>query len=839
MHDPAANKVTSIAEASNRKDSAKVGDSAPAAMPLQLLQDRAKQLLVQLLQGMFESADDALFEMADKAQSNSEQNIYFESMRDVRIKRRTIETAFAEAIPQSFNDISANPAVSDSELPLLQAKPGALSLIQNDELEEQVAIDGIVSRILSLDSDNLRELSRRIDSLVPATDVDENSNPLGPRVICNGFIKSCECLEVDIKSRLVVYKLFEKELLKELPAVLEECNTLLLEAGVLPGLVLGTATAAKAANSKMTSANVGAQAMASQHNSNHAGFEAGNDATVNAEQVFASVQHLLAQRQSQILGQGLLKSASWFTPGNSPELPREQIFELLKQTQLQQAAGLTSEAGVKPVNNQLVDVHSALRSMLNEQNVQEKRSLGQVDFDAINLVSMLFQFILDDDNLDAQMKALIGRLQIPLLKAAMLDKSFFGTEGHPARKLLNQMATAALGWVPGLNKDDDPLLMKIQQTVETLLNDYERDTSIFDTLLTEFELFLSQEQKRASLLEKRAVDAADGKAKALLAREAVQQSLDLVTAGNTVPEVVERLLREAWSNVLFLAFLKHGEDSNPWQQALATARDLVWSSADNVPDRERVKLLKIMPDLLKRLREGLTQVSFDPFKMNGLFSDLEKVHLGLLSNSAGASNLADPTETEEIASDAVQKANEADDNSKSAVCDGSIEHEEDLEEFADLLELDQLMESVEAQLDDEFSIDSEETITPELEAEKIASESVNSVSDSESELPAESETLMVDSEFVGRAKAIGIGHWIEVRPNEQSRFRAKLVAITPPNQDYIFVNRAGMKVLELSVTALALQLQEDTIRSLDDGALFDRALQSVIGDLRTIKKPVA
>ncbi len=836
MHDP-ANKVTSIAEASQRKDSARVGDSARAVTPLQLLQDRAKQLLVQLLQGMFDSADDALFELADKAQSNSEQNVYFESMRDVRIKRRTIETAFAAAIPQSFRVISEPQAHSESNVPLMQAKPGSLSLVQNDELEEQVAIDGIVARILSLDSDDLREITRRIDSLVPSTEVDENSNPLGPRVICNSFMQSCDCLEVDIKSRLVVYKLFEKALLKELPAVLAECNKLLLEAGVLPGLVLGNSSSAQSSRPRMSSAQAGAQAMAAQN----LDVDAGNDVIANAEQVFSAVQQLLAERQSHILGQGLLKSASWFTPGASPELPREQIFELLKRTQLQQAAGLVGEANAPSGSAQLVDVHGALRSMLSEQNVQEKRSLGQVDFDAINLVSMLFQFILDDDNLDAHMKALIGRLQIPLLKAAMLDKSFFGTEGHPARKLLNQMATAALGWVPDSNKEDDPLLSKIQQTVETLLNDYERDTSIFDTLLHEFEMFLSQEQKRASLLEKRAVDAADGKAKALLARETVQEALDTITQAHILPEVVERLLREAWSNVLFLAFVKHGQSSQQWQGALETASDLVWSSADSVADRERTQLLKIMPDLLRRLREGLTQVSFDPFKMNGLFAELEKVHLQILSESAGATRAAVIKESSENADQPDEYNDECKHDSlinESAPEKQAHDDEDDDVEFADLLELDQLLDSVDTRFEEEGTCSPDEHAEPgcESQTERCIADSTPENTGCESKL--EAEAPIVDSEFIGRAKGIGIGHWIEVRPNEQSRFRAKLVAITPPNQDYIFVNRAGMKVLELSVTALAQQLQEDTIRALDDGALFDRALQSVIGNLRSFKKPV-
>ena len=52
-------------------------------LPVALTQvrDKAAQQLKQALQGLFDSADDSLFEMADRATSNVEQNAFFEAMR--------------------------------------------------------------------------------------------------------------------------------------------------------------------------------------------------------------------------------------------------------------------------------------------------------------------------------------------------------------------------------------------------------------------------------------------------------------------------------------------------------------------------------------------------------------------------------------------------------------------------------------------------------------------------------------------------------------------------------------------------------------------------------------
>ena len=67
------------------------------------------------------------------------------------------------------------------------------------------------------------------------------------------------------------------------------------------------------------------------------------------------------------------------------------------------------------------------------------------------------------------------------------------------------------------------------------------------------------------------------------------------------------------------------------------------------------------------------------------------------------------------------------------------------------------------------------------------------------------------------------------------RSRSVTQASVKPSGKFIFVNRTGMKVLEKTRMGLAVEFRRGAIRLLDDALLFDRALESVIGNLRRLK----
>jgi hypothetical protein len=64
---------------------------------------------------------------------------------------------------------------------------------------------------------------------------------------------------------------------------------------------------------------------------------------------------------------------------------------------------------------------------------------------AIDTLALIFEAILADPELPDAVKAVISSLQIKLLKVAMKDSTLFTDPTHPARRVIDRMAQAALG----------------------------------------------------------------------------------------------------------------------------------------------------------------------------------------------------------------------------------------------------------------------------------------------------------------------------------------------------------------------------------------------------------
>lgn len=97
------------------------------------------------------------------------------------------------------------------------------------------------------------------------------------------------------------------------------------------------------------------------------------------------------------------------------------------------------------------------------------------------------------------------------------------------------------------------------------------------------------------------------------------------------------------------------------------------------------------------------------------------------------------------------------------------------------------------------------------------------------------EVFAEDDESLRKVDELRVGSWVEIQEDEEHKLRCKLAAVIRPSGRYIFVNRTGMKVLEKTRMSLAVEFRRNAVRLLDDALLFDRALESVIGNLRRLK----
>lgn len=739
-------------------------------LPVALIQvrDKAAQQLKQALQALFDNADDTLFQMADRATSNAEQNAFFEAMRDLRLKRKSIERGFLQKVFETFSNLNQYEIGRAPQLDAVSFE--SLSLVQNDDLEESVAQDTMVSKVMSRDAVALGHLTTRINTLV-SKKIDDRTNPLGPRALCEAFLDACRSLGVEIKVKLIIFKLFDKYVLTELDQLYAEANQLLITAGVLPELK--SAPPARRPQSRTPGAARSAAA-----GGDAAGVVA-DMASEEVQEVFGALQALL----SEVRGSGLPRRE---VPADAVPITSNDLMRLLSHLQ--------QHLSVQKVDD--IDVRFQLDSLLTRASAKSGRSrvVGQVDDDVINLVSMLFEFILDDRSLPDSLKALIGRLQIPMLKVAVLDKTFFSRGSHPARRLLNEIASAAMGWSEQDDLQRDVLYQRIEQVVLRLLNDFVDDPGIFSDLLSDFLAYTGDERRRSELLEQRTRDAEEGRAKAELARQQVEQALNERLLGRTLPEVVVRLLQEAWSKVMLLTCLKHGAESEEWRATLATMDDLIWSVEPHEAPEARMRLLELVPGLLKSLREGLTSAAFDPFSTSEFFSQLESLHVQAFQRFKRP-------EPEPVVADVAEP-------------DAPIAADAAL--VVDLPEL-------------ELEAAAEAPTMVEVVEEIIL------LAPGESRAPEPEASLPEGDEALDQVDNLRVGSWVEFQEDEDHKVRCKLAAIIKPTGKYIFVNRTGMKVLEKTRMGLAVEFRRGAIRLLDDALLFDRALESVIGNLRKLK----
>ncbi|WCM52117.1 DUF1631 domain-containing protein [Pseudomonas sp. WJP1] len=206
-----------------------------ARLPVIVLQvrDKATQQLRQGLQALFDNADGTLFEMADQALDDAEQNLFFEAMRDLRLKRKSIERLFFEQLFKAFINLGQCDLAYRVLPRSLSANASAAP--RDDGPERNLAVQAMVNKTLYRDGFALDQLTARLSTLLGRTLIEQH-NPLGPTVLCKCFLAAARHLGVDIEVKLIILQLFDRYVLSGAGQLYAQANQLLIATGVLPGL---------------------------------------------------------------------------------------------------------------------------------------------------------------------------------------------------------------------------------------------------------------------------------------------------------------------------------------------------------------------------------------------------------------------------------------------------------------------------------------------------------------------------------------------------------------------------------------------------------------------------
>ncbi len=566
------------------------------------LEQGCRQLVMnhldQQLACAFEQVDDALFAQAEKAANNLEQALYFDGMRAVRQQRTQIVRRFHQQLAGGFAAYLEGLNPNSATPPPEERQP--LSLLAHEELEENVLLTNMVKRCRHHCQALLPALEERLAQLCPDPQAAlHEDSPFSPEAVAGAFRLALPGEGLPLAIRRVLYALFEQQVMASLDELYTALDRRLREAGILPRQeerpTRPRHPVPPVQRSERPAAQLAPVATATT----------AQPASESA-QLFQGVTRLLGRRH---LGPPATAAEA---PSRAalplPELPRAGTYS---ESELLAALNRLQQISARDIDSQLqqpqdvTQLRARLQAELEAACTLPGQQLRADDADIIDLVGMLFAFILDDPGLPDRCKTVLSHLHTPYLKLALRDRELFTRDDHPARRLLDSMARAGARFVE--DSDASGLLAKMQDIVEHIIQDLGGERAGFERLLEEFETHLRRLQQRVELREHRTLSAARGRDRLYAARRRAGEQIRQTLIGRSLPPLIQALLENSWHDLLALIHLRQGEQSEEWRRACLTGEQLAWSVTPlDRSGRERLQRERL--ELLEALRGGLMQL---------------------------------------------------------------------------------------------------------------------------------------------------------------------------------------------------------------------------------------
>jgi hypothetical protein len=256
-----------------------------------------------------------------------------------------------------------------------------------------------------------------------------------------------------------------------------------------------------------------------------------------------------------------------------------------------------------------------------------------LDFTTIELVAMVFDFVFTDRTLAESMKGVLTHLQIPMLKAALVDRNFFSSKAHPGRMLLNRLAEVGRSWreEEGIS---DPTYQLVKRVVGEVVHKFDRDMVVFTDAIAALDAFDTSVDAAAAPLEVEQAKTVESEDKQMGADAWARRTVRDRLARAPVPSFVVDFLGGPWLKYLTKLANDHGHSGEPVQRALDDTDLLIDSIKDHFEPEERKRIISRLPKLLTDLRAGCNAVAATEQERKAFFDGMFALHARIFKGVA-------------------------------------------------------------------------------------------------------------------------------------------------------------------------------------------------------------
>ena len=251
---------------------------------------------------------------------------------------------------------------------------------------------------------------------------------------------------------------------------------------------------------------------------------------------------------------------------------------------------------------------------------------GSLDHMVIDVVGSLFDQILSDPKVPPQMARQIGRLQLPVLRAALGDPTFFSSRRHPVRRFVNRIASLAIAF-DTLDSDDGKAFLKLVKDLvqEIVEGDFDQ-IELYEQKLDSLEVFVVDQNRREVQRQGNADEVLARKENQLRLQQRYAAQLRHGLHGIPAPDFLRDFVSSVWSQAVMQAALSDGHDSPNVARLRLAGRDLLMSVQPKGSPAQRKAFLIALPTLMKTLNAGMDMIKWPDVARKDFFGKLLPAH---------------------------------------------------------------------------------------------------------------------------------------------------------------------------------------------------------------------
>ncbi len=543
---------------------------------------------------------------------------------------QSLRTLVAQDLKPRNEGLSSAPAASKTAWT-------ELSLMDDDQVNAIVAADRIGLAIGHQSEWELREVQSYLG------DLGSERNPLRPELVAQALLEAIHAVTEDAQARQILTDEMTRALAQEMRACYADIIELFRSRGLRPQdlRVRGSESSGHSMHSAHSSQSVHGGLPSAQ-----AALQAGMS---RAGELGPATGY------GRPPGGGAVGGGGWGRPGASgpqtgARLPPGsmgmvdvQMMDLLRRlAQVPAGAAAASifgsdatQPGVGFASTGMGEDWAGgpagsytLPPNLIHQHREELRqaATGSLDHMVIDVVGSLFDQILSDPKVPPQMARLLARLQLPVLRAALGDRSFFSSRRHPVRRFINRIASLACAFDDFSEDPGRQFLGHVRELVQEVANgDFDR-MDVYESKLDALEHFINEQNAQALKAQGDAAALVERKETDLRLQQRYMQQLQQQLAGVPVPDFLREFLAQVWSQAIVLASRDPAGNPERELRLRAMGRDLAMSVQPKGGTAQRQAFLSQLPSLMRTLNEGLDLIGWPESARKTFFGALLPAH---------------------------------------------------------------------------------------------------------------------------------------------------------------------------------------------------------------------